>query len=74
VLLLPIIGIIFVVEALSVIAQVGYYKVSRGRRLFKMAPIHHHLELVGWSEAQITQRFWLLAMLAGMLGIALALI
>jgi phospho-N-acetylmuramoyl-pentapeptide-transferase len=74
VLLLPIVGIIFVVEALSVIAQIGYYKVTRGRRLFKMSPIHHHLELVGWSEAQITQRFWLLAMLAGMLGIALALI
>ena len=39
-----------------------------------MAPIHHHLELMGWSETQITQRFWLLAMLAGMVGIALALI
>lgn len=74
VLLLPIIGIIFVVEALSVMAQVGYFRLSHGRRLLKMAPIHHHLELMGWSETQITQRFWLLAMLAGMLGIALALI
>lgn len=74
VLLLPIIGVIFVVEALSVTAQVAYFKLSGGRRLFKMAPIHHHFELLGWSETQITQRFWLLAMLAGMVGIALALI
>jgi phospho-N-acetylmuramoyl-pentapeptide-transferase len=74
ILLLPIIGAIFVVEALSVIAQVAYYKLTHGRRLFKMAPLHHHFELLGWSETQITQRFWLLAMLSGMVGIALALI
>lgn len=74
ILLLPIIGAIFVVEALSVIAQVGYYKVSHGKRLFKMTPIHHHFEILGWSETQITQRFWLIAMLTGMLGIALALV
>lgn len=74
VLLLPIIGAIFVVEALSVTGQVAYFKLTGGRRLFKMAPIHHHFELLGWSETQITQRFWLLAMLSGMVGIALALI
>ncbi len=74
VLLLPIIGAIFVVEALSVTAQVAYFKLTHGKRLFKMAPIHHHLELLGWSETQITQRFWLIAMLLGMVGIALALI
>ncbi|MGE5618641.1 MAG: phospho-N-acetylmuramoyl-pentapeptide-transferase [Sphingomonadaceae bacterium] len=74
VLLLPIIGAIFVVEALSVTAQVSYFKLTHGKRLFKMAPIHHHLELLGWSETQITQRFWLIAMLLGMVGIALALI
>lgn len=74
VLLLPIIGVIFVVEALSVMAQVAYFKLTHGRRLFKMTPIHHHFELLGWSETQITQRFWLIAMLAGMVGIALALI
>ena len=73
ILLLPLIGMIFVAEALSVIAQVLYFKASHGKRLLKMAPIHHHLELMGWSESQITQRFWLLAMLSGMLGIALAL-
>jgi len=74
ILLLPIIGAIFVVEALSVIAQVAYFKLTHGRRLFKMAPLHHHFELLGWSETQITQRFWLISMLAGMVGIALALI
>jgi len=74
VLLLPIIGIVFVVEALSVMVQVGYFKMTGGRRLFKMTPIHHHFELLGWSETQITQRFWLIAMLSGMSGIALALI
>jgi phospho-N-acetylmuramoyl-pentapeptide-transferase len=74
VLLLPIIGAIFVVEALSVMAQVSYFKITGGRRLFKMTPIHHHFEILGWSETQITQRFWLIAMLTGMLGIALALI
>ncbi|MCL4370614.1 MAG: phospho-N-acetylmuramoyl-pentapeptide-transferase [Chloroflexi bacterium] len=74
VLLLPIIGAIFVVEALSVMAQVGYFKLTHGKRLFKMTPIHHHFELLGWSETQVTQRFWLIAMLLGMVGIALALI
>ena len=74
VLLLPIIGAVFVVEALSVMLQVSYFKFTHGRRLFKMTPIHHHFELLGWSETQITQRFWLIAMLTGMLGIALALI
>ncbi len=74
ILLLPIIGVVFVVEALSVIAQVAFFKATGGRRLFRMTPIHHHFELLGWSETQITQRFWLVAMLSGMTGIALALI
>lgn len=74
ILLLPIIGVVFVVEALSVMAQVAFFKATKGRRLFKMTPIHHHFELLGWSETQITQRFWLISMLAGMTGIALALI
>jgi phospho-N-acetylmuramoyl-pentapeptide-transferase len=72
-LLLAIVGIIFVAEALSDILQVAYFKLTGGKRLFKMAPIHHHFELLGWSEVQITQRFWLIAVLAAMLGIALAL-
>ncbi len=72
-LLLPIIGIIFVAEAMSDILQVAYFKLTGGKRLFKMAPLHHHFELLGWSETHITQRFWLISVLAGMLGVALAL-
>lgn len=72
-LLLPIIGIVFVAEAGSVILQVAYYRLTGGKRLFKMAPLHHHFELIGWSETHITQRFWLVSVLAGMLGVALAL-
>jgi phospho-N-acetylmuramoyl-pentapeptide-transferase len=74
VVLLPIIGVVFVAEALSVILQVGYYKMTGGKRLFKMAPLHHHFELSGWSETHVTQRFWLVSVLAAMLGVALALI
>jgi len=73
-LLLPVVGIVFVGEALSVILQVAYFKRTGGKRLFKMAPLHHHFELLGWSEVQTVQRFWLVGMLAGMIGIALALI
>ncbi|MCS7050633.1 MAG: phospho-N-acetylmuramoyl-pentapeptide-transferase [Thermomicrobium sp.] len=73
-LLLPVIGIVFVAEALSVILQVAYFKATGGKRLFRMAPLHHHFELLGWSETQITMRFWLVSMMAGLLGIALALV
>lgn len=72
-LLLPLVGIIFVGEALSDVLQVLYFKMTGGKRLFKKAPIHHHFELIGWSETQITMRFWLISILAGMLGVALAL-
>ena len=57
-LLLPFIGGIFVIEALSVILQVGSYKLRR-KRIFKMAPIHHHFELLGWSESKVIVRFWI---------------
>lgn len=73
-LLLPIIAIIPVCEALSVILQVGYFKITKGKRLFKMAPFHHHFELIGWSETQVVQRFWLVGLLSAMLGIGLALV
>ncbi len=78
-LLLPIVGLIFVAEAGSVIIQVGFFKLTRrlrsaGRRVFKMTPLHLHFEILGWSETQITQRFWLIGVLAAMLGIALALL
>jgi phospho-N-acetylmuramoyl-pentapeptide-transferase len=78
-LLLPIIGLIFVAEAGSVVIQVSYFKLTRwlfgaGRRIFKMTPLHLHFELLGWSETHITQRFWIIGVLAAMLGIALALL
>lgn len=73
-LLLPIVGIVFVANILSVILQVAYFRWTGGKRLFKMAPIHHHFELLGWSEVQVVQRFWLISMLSGMLGVALALV
>ncbi len=69
ILVLPLIGIIFVVETASVILQVGYFKVSGGKRLFRMSPIHHHFELGGWDEEKITLRFWIVAILAGLLGV-----
>jgi phospho-N-acetylmuramoyl-pentapeptide-transferase len=78
-LLLPIIGVIFVAMDLSVMIQVSYFKwtkhrTGQGKRIFKMTPIHHHFEMIGWSEVQIVQRFWLISMLTGMFGIALALL
>jgi len=78
-LLLPIVGFVFVAEAVSVILQVGWFKWTRrrtgeGRRIFKMAPLHLHFEMQGWSETQTTQRFWLIGIVAAMLGIALALL
>lgn len=73
-LLLPLVGIVFVAEGLSDILQVLYFKLTKGKRLFRIAPIHHHFEQIGWSEPQVTMRFWLVGMLAGMLGVALALV
>ncbi len=78
-LLLPIIGLVFVGEALSDILQVGYFRWTKrrtgeGKRIFKMAPLHHHFELLGWSETHVVQRFFVISMLVGMLGVALALL
>lgn len=73
-ILLPLIAIIPLAEALSVIIQVGYFKITRGRRFFKMAPIHLHFELLGWSETQVVQRFWLIGLLGAMIGIGLAMV
>jgi len=73
-LLLPVIAIIPVAETLTVILQVGYFKLTKGKRLFKMAPLHHHFELLGWSETQVVQRFWLVGLLFAMLGIAIAMV
>ena len=59
--LLVFVGGIFVVEALSVILQVGSFKL-RGKRIFRMAPIHHHFELLGWSESEVIVHFWIVAL------------
>jgi len=74
---LPIIAIIPVSITLSVIIQVSYFKITKriygeGRRVFKMTPLHHHFELSGWSETQVVQRFWLISLIAAMIGVALA--
>ncbi|HWW23065.1 MAG TPA: phospho-N-acetylmuramoyl-pentapeptide-transferase [Edaphobacter sp.] len=61
-LLLPFIGGVFILEAVSVILQVGSYKLRKGKRIFKMAPLHHHFELMGWSESKVIARFWILAL------------
>ncbi len=79
-LLLPLIAIVPVAETLSVIIQVAYYKrtkdpvTGQGKRLFRMAPLHHHFEESGWSETQVVQRFWLIGLLAAIFGVALALL
>jgi phospho-N-acetylmuramoyl-pentapeptide-transferase len=77
-LLLPVVVLVPVAETVSVILQVLYFKYTKGRfgqgrRLFKMSPLHHHFELLGWSETQVVQRFWLVELLAVMAGVALAL-
>ena len=73
-LLLPIIAIIPVSEALSVVIQILYFKATKGKRFFRMSPLHYHFELGGWSETQIVQRFWLVGLLFAMLGVALAVV
>ena len=67
-LVLPILGGVFVIEALSVMVQVAYYKLT-GRRIFKMAPVHHHFELLGWKESKIVFRFLIIAILFALLSL-----
>ncbi len=69
-LMLFLVGGVFVIEALSVILQVGYYKMSGGKRLFLIAPIHHHFQLSGWTESQTVTRFWLLAAVFAVFALA----
>ena len=68
-LLLLIIGGIFVVETLSVILQVWYFRRTGGKRLFRMAPLHHHFELKGWHENQVVNRFWILGVILALIGL-----
>jgi phospho-N-acetylmuramoyl-pentapeptide-transferase len=77
-LLLPVVGVVFVAEGLSDIIQVGYFKWTRrrtgeGKRVFRMTPLHHHFELLGWPEPQVVIRFWIVSIIAGLVGVALAL-
>ena len=73
IMILPLIGLIFVVETVSDIIQIGWFKASGGKRVFRMAPLHHHFELGGWDEEKITLRFWIVGILAGLLGVVLYL-
>jgi phospho-N-acetylmuramoyl-pentapeptide-transferase len=70
--ILPIIGIVFVLETGSVIVQVASFQLT-GKRIFRMSPLHHHYELGGWNEEKITMRFWIVGALAAMLGVVLLL-
>jgi phospho-N-acetylmuramoyl-pentapeptide-transferase len=72
--ILPVIAVIPVSEALSDVIQIAYFRLSHGRRFFKMAPLHLHFELLGWSEMQVVQRFWLIGLLAAMLGVGLVMV
>ena len=70
-LLSVVIGALFVAEALSVITQVGYFKLTKGKRLWRMAPLHHHFEAIGWGEITVTVRFWIMCGLAVATGLGL---
>jgi phospho-N-acetylmuramoyl-pentapeptide-transferase len=69
-ILLAIVGGVFVLETVSVICQVGWFKISHGKRIFRMAPIHHHFELKGWAEPKIIVRFWILSILLALVAIS----
>jgi phospho-N-acetylmuramoyl-pentapeptide-transferase len=69
-ILLAVVGGIFVVEALSVIIQVGFFKLSHGKRFFRMAPLHHHFELKGWPESKVIVRFWIVAVVLALAAIS----
>lgn len=68
---LAIVGGIFVAEALSVIMQVGYFKATHGKRIFKMSPIHHHFELCGWPEEKVVIRFWTMGFMLALVGLTI---
>jgi phospho-N-acetylmuramoyl-pentapeptide-transferase len=73
-LLLPIIGLPFVLESLSVLIQITSKKLRNGKKVFKIAPFHHHLEATGWTEPQIVMRTWLISFMLAGVGTVLALI
>ncbi|HEX7949224.1 MAG TPA: phospho-N-acetylmuramoyl-pentapeptide-transferase [Candidatus Limnocylindrales bacterium] len=73
ILVLPIIGLVFVIETGSDIIQIAYFRLTGGKRIFRMAPLHHHYELLGWDEEKITLRFWIVGIIAGLIGVTLFL-
>ena len=73
ILILPLVGLVFVIETISVVIQVAYYKATGGRRIFRMSPLHYHYELLGWDEEKITLRFWIIGIIAGLIGVTLFL-
>lgn len=68
--ILVIAGAVFVAEALSVILQVGYFKMTKGKRIFKMAPLHHHFELLNWKESKVVIRFWIISVICGLIALS----
>ncbi|HLZ07317.1 MAG TPA: phospho-N-acetylmuramoyl-pentapeptide-transferase, partial [Chloroflexota bacterium] len=72
--LLPIIGFVFVLDTMSVILQVTYFKATHGRRLFRMTPIHHGFEIGGWPETLVVGRFWIIGIISGAVGVALSML
>ena len=69
-LFIPIVGFVYLAEVLSVILQVSWYKISGGRRIFKMAPLHHHFELCGWSETRVVAVFSIVTALLCLMALA----
>ena len=69
-IVLCIVGGLFVAEALSVMIQVGYFKATKGKRIFLMAPIHHHFEKLGWKESTVVIRFWIVSFVLALAGLA----
>ena len=69
-ILLLIVGGLFVIEALSVIIQVSYFKLTKGKRIFRMAPLHHHFELKGWHESKVIVRFWIISITLALLSLS----
>ncbi len=74
VVLLPVIGAVFVAEAGSVILQITSKKLRHGKKIFRISPIHHHFEAIGWPETKVTMRFWIVGQVAGILGLVLFLL
>ena len=69
-LVLFIMGGVFVMETVSVILQVGYFKMTHGKRIFLMTPIHHHFEMKGWKETQVVVRFWIITIVLVLIGLS----